>query len=72
MKSQTMSSATGHAAAFALLLLAGAMQTAGAAGNHQAGTPAAGVLRGQYLVTIAGCNDCHTRSNLAPMVQSLI
>lgn len=33
----------------------------GAADNHMAGLDSAGMVeRGKYLVTVGGCNDCHT------------
>jgi mono/diheme cytochrome c family protein len=37
---------------------------AGQAGAGDAAKPSAGVERGRYLVTISGCNDCHTAGYL--------
>jgi len=40
---------------------AGAVLALGASGNSMAGDKAASAVeRGRYLVTIGGCNDCHT------------
>jgi hypothetical protein len=30
------------------------------------GTPASAVERGKYLVTVGGCNDCHTTKKMTP------
>ncbi|HYG69654.1 MAG TPA: c-type cytochrome, partial [Anaeromyxobacteraceae bacterium] len=38
----------------------------GAASLAQAGTADATVARGKYLVTVAGCNDCHTPLKMGP------
>jgi mono/diheme cytochrome c family protein len=45
-----------HTALAALGLLAAGMATAQTASSHNA----AAIARGQYLVRIGGCNDCHT------------
>src|SRR5262245_30899535 len=53
-----------------LLLVAGCQQPAPAPTQSTAPAPAASsstpVERGKYLVTVGGCNDCHTPKNLGP------
>jgi mono/diheme cytochrome c family protein len=45
------------------VLAAGALQTKG---DERSGSSAAEVARGKYLVTTAGCNDCHTPWKAGP------
>jgi len=53
--------------AAALALLAGTLLSPAARSADDAGGPTADtVARGQYLVTIAGCNDCHTPLKMGP------
>jgi len=53
--------------AAALALLAGTLLSPAARSADDAGAPTADtVARGQYLVTIAGCNDCHTPLKMGP------
>jgi len=53
--------------AAALTLLAGTLLSPAARSADDAGAPTADtVARGQYLVTIAGCNDCHTPLKMGP------
>lgn len=58
------------ATAFAGLLLAlslsGCGEKAGAASAPRAAQAQSPVERGKYLVTVAGCNDCHTPFKLGP------
>lgn len=55
-------------APFAALLVAalGLFQGACATSADAAGTPSDRVERGRYLVTAAGCNDCHTPMIVGP------
>lgn len=51
----------------ALVLLAGCQQPAPSAPAETAATPAqTPVERGEYLVTVGGCNDCHTPKIFGP------
>src|SRR5256885_1111168 len=54
----------------ALALLAGCQQAAPPAPAPTAAAPAAPaqspVQRGKYLVTVGGCNDCHTPKKFGP------
>ena len=52
-----------------MVALAGALMGAAcSAPKAQASTPgdAATIARGQYLVTVGGCNDCHTPMKMGP------
>lgn len=59
-------SATPMTALLAALLLAAGAQSALSADAGHAGPAADKVARGKYLVTIAGCNDCHTPLKMGP------
>ena len=55
------------ATAVTLALLAGSLLGTAARSADDAGAaPADTVARGKYLVTIAGCNDCHTPFKMGP------
>jgi mono/diheme cytochrome c family protein len=49
-----------HWIALVSLIFLGAASTATATDESAAKAPAEKVARGKYLVTVAGCNDCHT------------
>src|SRR5262249_22783707 len=53
-----------------LLLMAGCQQPAPSptqsAGSAEAAPTQSPVERGKYLVTVGGCNDCHTPQNIGP------
>jgi mono/diheme cytochrome c family protein len=50
----------------AALLVAGSYAVASHADDAAAGTAAEKLARGKYLVTVAGCNDCHTPWKAGP------
>ena len=52
--------------AIAVLSLATASCASTGSANGNGGNAAARVERGEYLVTIGGCNDCHTPFKLGP------
>ena len=58
-----------YAVGIGAVVLAGAMAAGCSESSAQASVPgadAATIARGQYLVTIGGCNDCHTPLKMGP------
>jgi len=49
-----------------LFLLGAILTVAGCGRGSVETTPATQVERGKYLVTVMGCNDCHTPHNMGP------
>ena len=52
--------------AFAVFVSAGMIQSLHAATDEGSSKKDDEVIRGRYLVTLGGCNDCHTPKNMTP------
>lgn len=66
MKKSVLSLAAASAVAGLALLTVPGRAATGAPETKSASEPKSGVPRGRYLVTILGCNDCHTPWKMGP------